>query len=537
MVTGGLACVTILSVSATWHLFGTTGDATPGRPKSGTPSHFNAAPHAETLRDAAAKNSMTRGEFKLVDDDGQTLWMSPTDGKPLDLGYLPLGVQIVVALRPKEFEDHVESAKVFSALGPALRQRAELLDKWLLKPPRGVTHLMIGVTASSDGQWQTALVAQLGAGPDAAEHLMTNLTDAIKKTHSGVEYHVANDLAYYAPAANKQLLVVAPAALVAEIIDLNGEAPPLRREVERLLSHTDAERHFTMILAPNFLFSEGSGVFHGQMESLREPLFWFLGDEFGASSLSVHWDDDFFVELLAVPTSDTSPQRAARILAERLAQIPDRLEEYVMSLETGSYGRRVVARFPAMVRKLAAYTRSGVDSDHAVLRSYLPAIAGHNLLMGAELLLAESVDIRRARPAIVEANAPLAAETVLSIGDRLQRPTSLAFPRDTLDAALEQLSRDIGIEIVIAGADLQAEGITKNQSFGIDMSKRPAAEVLVEILRQANPDKSASGPGDVRQKLVYVIASNPGKTGQILVTTRAAAEARGDQLPAVFQAE
>jgi hypothetical protein len=126
----------------------------------------------------------------------------------------------------------------------------------------------------------------------------------------------------------------------------------------------------------------------------------------------------------------------------------------------------------------------------------------------------------------------------MSVHERLQRTTSLAFPRDTLEAALEQLARDVGIKIVVAGADLQAEGITKNQSFGIDITNRPAEEVLVEILRLANPDKSASQPDDPRQKLVYVIRdAEPNASGQIVITTRSASAARGDKLPPVFRAK
>ena len=44
----------------------------------------------------------------FVDDDGRTLWASPTAGNPLELSYLPAGVQIIVALRPKAIADHPE---------------------------------------------------------------------------------------------------------------------------------------------------------------------------------------------------------------------------------------------------------------------------------------------------------------------------------------------------------------------------------------------------------------------------------------------
>ena len=84
------------------------------------------------------------------------------------------------------------------------------------------------------------------------------------------------------------------------------------------------------------------------------------------------------------------------------------------------------------------------------------------------------------------------------------------------------LSTEIGVEIVILGSDLQLEGITKNQSFGLDERDQPAVEILTKILKLANSDG----------KLVYVI--KPRQAGGepiIFVTTRAAAKKRGDPLP------
>jgi hypothetical protein len=271
---------------------------------------------------------------------------------------------------------------------------------------------------------------------------------------------------------------------------------------------------------------------------LRDPLNWFLGDELSAAALSLHWGDDLFIELIATPTLDTLPEKTARILKERVQQAADTLEEYVVGLNPDSYGRQVIARFPAMFRKMAAYTRSGFERDHAVLRCYLPVVAGHNLLMGAELTLAES---RGATAPLAAATSPTAAPdgdlTPATIDERLKKVTSLKFAKDTLEAALEQLSQDVGVPIVIRGSDLQADGITKNQSFGIDLENKPAGEILVEILRLANPDKTATGPADQRQKLVYIVL--PGGSGgeQIAVTTRAKAKERRDELPAIFTAE
>jgi hypothetical protein len=270
------------------------------------------------------------------------------------------------------------------------------------------------------------------------------------------------------------------------------------------------------------------------MAALRRPLFWFLGDELSAAALSVHWDENFFIELLAAPTLDTTTEATARILHERVGQIPEEIENHVVGLDASPFSRRVVARFPAMVRTMASYTRTGFDKDHATLRCYLPATAGHNLLMGTELMLSEMM--RKSRSMNV-ATRPVdaVAAPALSLHERLQQTASLSFSRDTLEAVIAQLAEQSGVTIEIAGADLQTEGITKNQSFGIEAQNKPVGDILVEILRLANPDRSATGPDDVRQKLVYVIApAVDGQPERIRITTRARAAERGDELPAVF---
>ncbi len=470
-------------------------------------------------------------------DDSKTLWASPTDGRPLNLGYLSPGAQIIAVLRPAALLAHPEADKIRAALGPAGQRGVESVEKATIARLTSMEQLIIGGQVTSAGKWLVTFVVHTKKAIPR-EALVARLTGATEKNEEGQTYWLVNDRAYYLPSAgNGKVLVVAPGDAIADIIDLAGNPPPLRRDIERLLDHTDADRQATIIVAPNSLFSEGQSLFAGELERLRGPLFWFLGDELSGAALSLNWGDDFFLELMATPKLETTPERAAQIFSKRCSEIPDKLQEYTSSLNAQPYGREIVSRFPTMVRKLAAYTRSGFEPDHAVLRCYLPVAAGHNLLMAAELTLAEPPGTA---PQIAAGNsAPgsaVGATTTSSLHDRLAKVTSLRFAKDTLEAALEQLSQDIGVPIVIRGPDLQAEGITKNQSFGIDISDKPAEEILVQILRLANPDKEASGPEDPRQKLVYVVEQTPDKTEQIVVTTRTRAKDRQNELPAVFRA-
>lgn len=464
----------------------------------------------------------------LVDDDGTTLWASPTDGPPLDLAYLPPGVEIVLALRPESIASHSEGDKVLEAVEPITKPGMQVLDE-VLQNVRGVSDCVIGWNLTRSGEWQWTFVVQLSGHSTAAECFASRFPHAKSERHDGKQYWLVDKHAYYLPDdEDRKTIVISNVHAMAEILELASQPPPLTRDMERLLEHTDATRSATLLFRPATLLSDAGNILRGAMAQLRLPLDSFLGNDISAAAISLNWGDDYFIELVAVPTLDSSPELLSDELAKRIDKLPDAVEEFVLGVDASPYSRRVVARLPEMTRKLAAYTRHGFDRDSAVLRCYLPVVAGHNLIMGAELALAEGQGMSGGEPV---GEAPLAtASSPGSIEERLKRKTSLRFTREELEAALNIFAQDVGIEIEILGPDLQLDGITRNQLFGIDLTDRPADEILVEILRRANPDKLATGPADPRQKLVYVV-----RPDAVVITTRAAAEKRGESLPAVFQ--
>jgi hypothetical protein len=160
--------------------------------------------------------------------------------------------------------------------------------------------------------------------------------------------------------------------------------------------------------------------------------------------------------------------------------------------------------------------------------------------MGAELLMTQA-DGAAVRDGLGTGPANRVDATG-TLDERLAAPMSLAFPRESLEGALELWSAESGVAAAIDGPAFQAAGITRNQSLELDLRDRPAGEVLVEILRRANPDRTAASAADPRQSVVYVVEPaaadrepTDGAGGsRIIVTTRAAAADRGLPLPAVF---
>ena len=78
------------------------------------------------------------------------------------------------------------------------------------------------------------------------------------------------------------------------------------------------------------------------------------------------------------------------------------------------------------------------------------------------------------------------------------------------------------MKVTIRGADLQTEGITRNQRVALNEENKPAAEILKTILKKGDPDN----------KLVYVIVKNKAGEEEIYVTTRVGAATNKWKLPA-----
>jgi hypothetical protein len=466
------------------------------------------------------------GEGAVDDAAGILLWASPTAGAPISLAWMPAGAQCFVHLRPAQLVSHPEGEKVIESLGPWGRKTVDRLRTLIGAELAELDAVTFAVVVVEGGKLTVCIRVELVEPWDENE-LAGRLPDG-RSVGRGELHRLVDDWSYLMPKASLgRTLVVCPAELANELVESAGEAPQLVRDIEGLLAQSDADRTATIILAPRFLDAGGSGLLSDAAEPLREVLRWLVDADATAVAVSADLRENLYVELHAAPALNVRPRQLAASLRERVDDAPDAIESIVTGRAWPPYGRSVLSKLPAMLRTMATYTRTGAERNHAVLNCHLPSVAAHNLLMGAELLLTQS-DGAAAAP-----REPAGGEE--SVAERLARPTSLSFAKDTLQRAIDMLVGDLGVEIAIEGRELQGEGITRNQSFGIDLRDRPAREILVEILRRANPDRSAASPADPRQKLVFVIdPGGGGAAGRIIVTTRAAAEKRGLVLPAEF---
>lgn len=453
-----------------------------------------------------------------VPDDGQTLWVSPTQGPPLDLRYLSGGAQMFLVIRPSSLLGKEEGERVFDALGPRAIAARDFVQGVTGVQFMDIERLLVAFYPNDGAPPQLSFVVTLRETASKEQLLQGwhNPGEAgkAKKFYQGGQW------AYYIPPeANGRTFAILPPAMMTEMLAMDGP-PILRKEMEKLLRDTDDTRHLTVLFAPNFLFTDGQAILSGDLSKLKSPLLAYLGEGILAASLSFHLvADSFFSEMRAWGTLDNNPYDLAEMYRSRLSEMPDAIEEYLSQLNPREYGRLVLTRMPRMISQLASFTRIGEENSQAVLRCYLPAAAAHNLTLATELALAENPG----DAAVVVSAGP---RKPANLAEALKQKITLSFPRNTLEKCMEMLGEEIGYPVHIEGKDLQLEGITKNQSFGLDERDKPADEILRKVMSLANPDG----------KLVYVL--KPAETGGadvVFVTTRAAVAKRGDKLPAELE--
>ncbi len=455
-----------------------------------------------------------RPTVREVDDDGKTLWISPTAGDPLAVRYLPSGIQALLVLRPAELLASAEGVRMLDALGPAGQNARATLRSILGVELAEIEQLAIACYPDDSGAPRVALVMRL-LKPQPIERLLAAWNAPAPLKHGAGQYYQNDRWAYWLPVQEQgQVVAITPPAVMPEVLDLKGQ-PLVPKGFERLLRYSDAARQINLLLVPRYLMTDGASLLSGDLERLREPLLRFFDGGVEAALLSAHLGDALFVEVRVASLADRRAAEVADELKARLDGIAESLKTLPAALGPAAYGRDVIARLPAMVQLAHDYTREGVDHRQAVLDCYLPLAAAHNLLLGAELAL--SLQPSGPPAATVSAPSTPAQPTAASA---LEKRISLSFPRDTLERAVELLSQEIGVKIVILGSDLRRQGITKNQSFAIDERDQPAGQILRKILARSNPDG----------KLVYVIRAIDGGGQAIFITTRDAAQERGEKV-------
>jgi hypothetical protein len=480
-------------------------------------------------KDSASGVSPPDPSIELVASDSLP-WGSPTAGPPPPLAYLPAGSQLILLARPADLVATDEGRLFVRALGPQVAAILGLLEKVSGCGLEQIEEVQAGWQADTSGTVQGAYAIRLERPADE-QAIRDAVGELESKESDGETMHMKSTLGLWLPTAERGRVIVCGAPkLVQGIVAAEAKAGPvgdsgqlraaLAPDMERLVGMLDRSRHLTLFGAPQYLRTEGRDMLTGPLAQLVDPLKLFFSTAVRAAALSLHVGEMLYVELDAIDSVDEPARVMAKNIKAKVDALADDIEDWTAGLPGVEYGRKLINRLPGMVRFLAENTRAGAEGKGVVVNAYLPQPAGHNIALAAELAIVQAGRTGPATKVAANAGAGAAAPTAKA---KLEQKISLSFPRDTLEKSIQLLAEEIGLPITIRGGDLQLEGITKNQSFGLDEQDKPAEVILRAILMKANPDG----------KLIYVIRG-AGEGDSVEITTKAAAAKRGDPVPPVF---
>lgn len=455
------------------------------------------------------------GPFIRVDDDSLP-WMPPTEPSPVVFRYLPSGSQLILLARPADFIKSKDGQLVLKAGGEQLEAVTDLVESLVKCSLSEIETLQVSWQADENGLPLVAIWAHC-QGTAVQENSIAEIDNVA--VPSGVS---GGWLRWYPHGMNGGDVIVTVPELMDTLMSTPAEKSELPRSMRPLVPVLDSSRHLTLFGSPHFLVHDGRGLLPVVTMPLLGPIKDLLGADCPAAAVSIHLDGRTYFELDAVSPAVGSARALDQQLEIALQQVPQKTESVISGRELDPYGRRLVMRLPEILRLWQRYLRVGIEGRNLVVaNAYLPEMAAHNVVLASSLLL----DQIHANPLESKAEQKIDVDLQQSAMARLQKPVTVMFDSDTLETAIEILSEVVGIPIEIAGEDLELEGITKNQSFGLAERDNSAEEVLRIILK-----KSESKPG----QLIYVFRGD-GDQEKIVITTFQAALQRDEPIPEVFR--
>ena len=550
LILGGM-CVAVLMLLIGLIVGGSGGDETESEPVARRPLPTVIPPvtskkAAEADMATSQKKEVGLVGYEVVDDDDQLLFLPPygTDTDAIPLSLLPPGPTVILSCRLNNFVGHPIGSQLLNGVSTGVES---LIDTAIARskfPVDSLKRITVATFPGTDGWPQVALVIYLNE-PIQESELIEKLSVDQARTRENKTIYVGEqddaDAFYWNKDEEGDVVTsfaIGSVPQISEVANLEGNEIPLPRTSQSLWSSTSVESDLAVLYTPNFLFADGREMLNVSAPQLVGPLKRFLQPDVNAGIISVRFNEDqtVYLETRFTPSGGMSEASLMRKVRDSTDALPDWANEFILKSVQDSSWKLLAIRMPQMMQYLASNMRVGLSENSVVANAYLPDAAFPQLVFAGLLAMNTSTSAN-------EAVVTSPSET-LSIEEMLDRNMTVSFDQESLEFALEAISTAFQDDLpsgnqlpktVIVGSDLELMGITQNQQVR-DFSKtqQPLRAVLTDLVLQANPDKTATGPQDLKQSLIWVIVDSGGEK-EIRITTRQAAEREQYSLPSEFQ--
>ena len=326
---------------------------------------------------------------------------------------------------------------------------------------------------------------------------------------------------------------------VRSVADL-GFGYPISGSIKTLQKSSDEQRDLNLIfLRPSLFNDQGQNWMGENLSVFNRQLSELIPDEVGGGMLSFHADSGDYFEVTLDRRVDIEAEELETRIQTGISQRLQTLVALTERIPPSEHWQALQNRFGEMLSSVTGDFRWVSGGRQLTGNVWLPPMASHNLIATSELVAA--FQRTAVAPDATQQQVPQSLAALL----QEKRDLDIANPPD-LNVLLADLEQEINDDysslpfqwrIVLLGADLEKDGITKNQRPGpLKLKQKSFTEILTSIVVSANPDKDITGAADPNCKLIWVVAQDPDNADQqaILITTRAAAKEKSYQLPDPF---
>lgn len=503
-------------------------------------------------KDTNAENGVpASSDNDFVEDDSRTLWEDPTNGEAISLSNIPNGVRMLLAVRGAELFKNDTESLIVKSLGAGFESQTSKMEAAAGISWREMDRLIFSVhdSPSAEGVADQLPVSFLVRPVDKKPliYWLAKWGDCSKvESDDGSYYKSTNGWCYYSPDPDDEInqFLVSVEPLVVDVLQTGGAI--MSTGASKLLRATDSDRQINLLVIPRDLTSpSGRRLFQGYWNKVIKLMRWYMGgeDKIQAGLLSMHFEDGaVYVESGLNPQLDKDPYTLADELRERIQLAPKLVDDYMLDISADRYWKKLAREIPDMIEDIARNSRVGVENGITIANSWNNAWAAHNLLSAMEHTFAFEGGTGGVATVI-----PIAKSTPQTIEALLQEVRTIEIANDDLNIAVDKIVDEIkddypklpfDFQILINGTHLMDDGITKNQRLvDFKVEKKPLGDILAAFTFAANTIKTATGPDDPTNLLIWVIhnpePSDP-KKKHVLITTRKAAAREGYTLPKQF---
>ncbi|MDV6031165.1 MAG: hypothetical protein F9B45_13885 [Phycisphaera sp. RhM] len=523
----------------------------PARPRP-NPSIVNRVPEVrESRREVPSDEPTLVNGYEIVDSD-RLLWVPPyaADSPPPSLELLPPGPAVIVSIPLARVTASADAQTLTTTFDAELSPLIAIIEQRAGVTRDQIQRCTAALFPGKQGWPEVALAIDLVA-PVELDTLSEKWQALESRTDTGVILYAGEDLdgdAYFVGGGEKgkppedgkaQRFAIASLDRIREVAETEGASIPLVRSMQTLWNQTSVESDLVALVTPNFLFADGREMLASSLPELRAPLKRWLIPDVAAFSLSASATDGaLYLELRELPSGGATVATLLKSFRETTQTWPDWADNFILNSVPDPSWRLLATRLPLMLRFVNEQTRSTILGETVVAATYLPTDAGTQVALGTFLAM-------NTEPGQLSVPQTPTADP-LTVDEMLDRPMSISFLQLSLqfavDAVVDEFKSSLPAgstmpDVRIIGADLEKNGITQNQQIrNFQREDEPLRKVLTDLVLGANPDKTATGPSDAKQSLVWVVhpKGKPPEETEILITTRDAANGKYE-LPNEFQ--